>query len=439
MWLSRMLYIGALVLLGSYYPKYGRYAFYDWFGFAALFSTVLVYMVRGRMPSMNRYLLLAAALLSIGVVVTTLGLSDPVPSVLSGFLLIYVLVLWMSLPQFLMTNWWHLRTVYAALGISAVVTSAFAVGQVFLGFPHFTEMQLWGRETGLTRHPNELGTFCAMAFPYLLCLANTKERSERTRRYIWMGAALFPVLGVLLSGSMTGAVALAVGAVVYLVLTNRRGRFRAVVLVVAALVLGGYLVANFSNYQTQFLGQRIESFLTSNAGKYTMEQRVLANQTALSDIEKSPLQGLGFQSQVSTMGGNITVHNTLLLAWHDGGLFTLMGILAVLFGAAMALMRSWRYLRQTGLSMYRPYIAAAVAAFGGSLVCIQTSPILYQRSSWFPVAMAYVVGVLMRESVMNRYEVLQKDGARDKRSTVRSAGGNMLRVTAKNQAYRQTS
>lgn len=394
MWLPRALYVIGLAFLGMYYPKFGRYPFYDWFGFLALFGTILVYMSRGQLPSVSRYVVWASLVLMLGVAVTVPNVVSPMEAAFRGVLLIYVVGLWISLPQMLLREWAHLRVALMALGISAAITAFFAVGQRLWGFPAFGPPQVWGREIGLTRQANELGTFCALVFPYVLCLGATS--GKQSARWLWGLLGLFGIIGVLLSGSMTGALALFVGVVIYLALTNSRGRMRAGILLFVGAVTFGAVAVGYSNNNTQFVTQRISALVAGGQGRLTLDQRLVANRHAVQDIEANPLQGQGFHSQVKSIGADIQVHNSILLAWHDGGLFTMLGIVIVLVGVGIGLVDASRHVRISGITSYKPYLSAATGAYCAFLVTAQASPILYQRSAWFPVAIALATIMLIR-------------------------------------------
>ena len=393
LWFSRSVYLINLALLGAYYPKFGHYALYDWVGLIAVLTGFGYYIIRGRFPSLNRSLLLFAGLLFLGAIATVPNDPHPSNSVFSAILMLYTLVLWLSLPSLLFVKWKHLRWAFIALGVSVSVTSMYAVGQKLFGFPIFGSNYFWGREIGLTRQPNELGTFCAMVFPYLMVLVTTSTRLRG--KIIWTGAALLAVIGVLLSGSMTGALALLAGVLAYYFMTNRRGRVHTMVLVLLGVAVMAGFTTVYSGKHTQFVVQRIDRFLSSQHGKFTLDQRLVADRHAWKYIESNLIQGHGYHSRVQTIGGTIEVHNTILRAWYDGGVFTLLAVLALLFGAAFFLAKAWNRIIYVGDIPHKPYVAGAIGSYVAFLVMIQASPVLYQRSAWFPVAIAFAIASLM--------------------------------------------
>jgi len=399
LWFPRLLFLINLALLGMYYPKFGRYAIYDWFGIVAVLTGFGYYIIRGRFPALNRYVLLSGGLIVLGAIVTIPNSTHLSYSAFSAILMFYTLVLWLSLPDILFVEWKYLRWAFIALGISVSVTSIYAIGQKLLGFPVLGPNYFWGRQIGLTRQPNEIGTFCAMVFPYLLSLTITSG-TVRRNKIIWTSVAMLAVIGVLLSGSMTGTLALLAGISGYYFTTSCRGRVHTVILILlGAIVIAGFSVV-YSGRDTQFVVQRIERFISSEHGKITLDQRLTANRHAWQYIQSNPLQGYGYHTQVKSIGGSTEVHNTILRAWYDGGIFTLLAVLILLSGAAIALAKAWKRIVYIGDVQHKHYVAGAIGAFISFLVVTQASPVLYQRSAWFPVALAFAVASIVRRTTI---------------------------------------
>lgn len=398
LWVPRLFYLASFFLLAAYYPKIGKYATYDWLGLIAVVTTYVAYFFRGKMPNISRTFYVAITLLMIGAAVTIPNDKIPLRSAFSALLLLYTLILWASLPYFIFRSWGHLRLAMGALSLSAVISVLYALGHKLLGFPTFTPVDHWGRAVGLTRHPNELGIFCGMVFPYVIALWVTAGHMRV--RLLWFTAALMSLLGVLLSGSMTAAFALVAGIVVYYFLTNRKARFKTLTLglVGIAVIMAANVV--YSNEATQSVIQRLERFATTAGGKLTLEQRLVANVHALEYVEASPIQGRGYHSEVNTVKGKmIEVHNTLLRAWYDGGIFTLLAILVLFTGVGIMLIKSWKLIVTLNMVNEKPYVAAAIGAYIAFLVMMEASPVLYQRSALFPVAVAVSVLTVIRRQL----------------------------------------
>jgi hypothetical protein len=346
---------------------------------------------------MNQFLAWTGALLVIGAALTVPNIEDPGRYAFDVILVIYVLVFWVSLAPLLLRDWHHLRSAFAATSISAIITSGYAIAQYTVGAPFvgdgsMNENPFWGRMAGLTRHPNELGTFICMAFPFFLALAATGKSG--ISRLTWLGGGVIALLGVLVSGSMTAVFALAAGILGYVLLVNRRGRFFVVALVLlGTMALIGFRTA-FEDGQSQTAAQRINRLVTSREGLRTYEQRQVINRLAIDYIESNPLRGHGINSTVDAMGVEQVVHNAILRAWFDGGLFTMLAMVLVLLGTGVALIRARCRLSADDDTVHVPHLAAASGAFVALLVTMMASPTLYQRSAWFPVAIALAASMI---------------------------------------------
>lgn len=401
LWLPRFFYFGCLLLLGAYYPKFGRYATYDWIGLLAVLTTYGSYVFRGRFPKVHNAILLTLFLLIVGAAITIPN--DPMPksSTFSAVLMIYTLVIWISLPGIIFQSWNHIRLAMAVLSLSVVITVLYAMGHKFLGLPTFTPVYYWGRAVGLTRQPNELGTFCGMVFPYALALWVTTTSIRG--KLLWIISALLAVLGVLLSGSMSAAFSLIAGTIAYYLVTSRRARKKTLILgfLGVAFLVGAN--ATYTSKYTQSTIQRLARFATTSHGKLTLNKRLVADRYAWAYIKSNPLQGRGFHAKVRSIGRSIQVHNTFLRAWYDGGIFSLAGILVLFFGGGKILLRAWSQSVTSHYHANKPYIAALVGGFIGFVVMAQASPILYQRSALFPLALVFSLPFVMRLSQSKAY------------------------------------
>lgn len=394
MWLARSLFLIGLALLAAYYPKFGRYPLYDWFGFGAVMVAFGVSLARNRVPIWNHYTIMGGIFIFLGAALTVPNTIYPIHAAFAALLFVYVLAIWVPLPGAIFLEIRHLRAAFIALSISMVVSVSYALGQKALGWPHF-DGEFGGRVTGLTRHPNELGRFCAMVVPYLLCLSATAKGGHR--RMGWIGASILAFIGVLITGSRTGVVVLGVALVVYFALADSRYRLRIVSFTMIGVLAAFGFQSIHSISASNSAINRFGNFLESHAGRHTLDIRLGADMKAISYIEAHPLEGHGYKSRVQDF--DIVVHNTFLAAWYDGGLFSVLGVITVIVGAIAGVFNGWNILRRSSDPPARLYASAVTAALAATIVAMQGSAILYDRSAWFPVALAYAFSVVARHTV----------------------------------------
>jgi len=394
---SRFLYLCGLVLLGSYYVKAGRYPAYDWLFFAAVLGAWGNALTRHVLPRMNPALALAGVLIVVSGVATVPQDVHGIPhSTYSLVLYLYLIGLWIPVASIVLQRWSHIESAFVALVLGMTITSLYAIGQKSLGWPILgARTEFWGRVTGLTRHPNELGTLCAMIVPYALGLL-MNARGLWPRLW-WVLALLIGVVALMLSGSMTGLLSGVTGVATFFWLYRSRitvKKTAPMVVGVALMVMGGLWLGTGGS---QSALQRVEDFLHSSSGRVTLYQRIEGDQYAWERIVREPIRGRGYHAKAANV--DTEIHNGLLRAWYDGGFFALLAVIVLLVGAAASLRNARRLVRRQPVIGSHALVSASGAAFASFLVMMMASPTLYQRSSWFAVAIVFAVAAVARREV----------------------------------------
>jgi hypothetical protein len=402
--LGMVAYIASLSLLGIYFVRVGRYPLYDWLAVVSAAAVFGSSLSRRKLRRYDKYILIAGGMFILAGIVTSLFSQRlALESQLSSIILIYVILVWIPLATIVLRSWERIRIAYVALTISMVITSMYAVGQKYFGWPFFGErIEFWGRMTGLTRHPNELGTFCAMVLPYCICIVDTER--NRILRMGWIASLVAGAAGIVYSGSMTGAVMAIVGATYYYLVTRRRRRRQIVNIARLAsvfLVVGFVLVSQGdTGTGSQTVVQRIEDFGEGDQGRITLALRLSADDYAWRKILESPLAGYGYHARAENVG--TLIHNGFLRAWYGGGIFALLGVVVIEAGAFLAFIRFRRIMRHYQIGNHVNMAGAAGAAFLAFLIMTLTSPTLEQRSGWFPVAIIFAVAAIVRRATNAR-------------------------------------
>ncbi len=399
--LARFAFLVSLGLLGIYYLKIGRYPVYDWAGLLAAVCAYSVLLYKAKISSSAWPFLFAAILLVTGAVLTIPFANQTGRAGLSAALLIYMVIVWVPLGAATMRDTRDFRRALMALSLSMVLTSLYALGQRFLGWPCLAGIDFYGRATGLLRQPNELGVFCGMVFPYTLCLV--ASANHKVEKLFWCLVGGIGVAGLVVSGSMTGTVVLVIGCVVYAFLSRLRTRVWLVGIALIAIVVGAIVLTGTGAGRGETTFRRIAALGTS-AGRITIYERLEGYRTALNEIKGRPLRGYGYHAYVSGVRNALgdekktLVHDMYLRAWLDGGLFTLLGIVVVLaYAVQIAIRIRRRVQRFPELCFLDVYAIAAISSFSGFFVMTLPSPTLYQRSNWFPVVILLAMTSILRK------------------------------------------
>jgi O-antigen/teichoic acid export membrane protein len=212
--------------------------------------------------------------------------------------------------------------------LSATVNGLVALSDSFAGSHlglDLTGIDWSGRAAGLTTHPNTLGLVCAMALPMAVVMAVAARRKAQAILYTL--AVLILILGVLISGSRAGLLAMGVGiAAIVLAEAPTLGKGRVVLF--GGLVLVGLL--------------SLLALLGPEAGTSVAFDR-LTGQVSLGSSDAAHLENLndawlGFlSSPIFGTGFSSLRHadNVFLQTLQSGGVIALAGFL-VLVGGALA-------------------------------------------------------------------------------------------------------
>jgi O-antigen ligase len=203
----------------------------------------------------------------------------------------------------------------------------------------------------------------------------------QAQRWLMVGVVVFITTGLVLSGSVTGMLAAVVGVTVLVVRGNAGARALVGLAIVAvAFFVGEHFLGHGSLTPLQRL-QQATGGPTIN-GQDSFSQRLSTWGFAWSYIASDPIVGRGLDAASGlTNGGIFTIHNLFLLAWFQGGLATLAGVVTAV---AWAVREGWR--RSSQVLIELPF-----AAFIGAITYAMTGPVLFDRFFWFPALMILAV------------------------------------------------
>jgi O-antigen/teichoic acid export membrane protein/O-antigen ligase len=267
----------------------------------------------------------------------------------------------------------RLRTVAAAFLLTASVVATAAMSDLMLG-THFQQavtgtVPEWGRYSGLTGHPNDLGTLMGVgiALSAGLVLTGTHRRAALLAMATCAG-------GLFASGSLTGAAAAAAGIGIAAVLSTSR-RARRASLVTGVAVVSVALAIPYAVVGSHgVLANRLSS---SPLSASSVQEREVTNAWAIDEIRRDPVVGHGLD-QVGTGPTHSEelpiIHNLWLQTWYAAGL---IGVIAL----ALYYVGVWRLRRAIDPIVWAIFAPAAVAW----LVAMLAQPDLYSRFGMFGV------------------------------------------------------
>ena len=170
-----------------------------------------------------RGLIIGAILLAIGGLASSASSMQPMESLAVVARVIAVTLVWFWLGSVVLRTKDHVRLGVAAWVGAAGLAGAFALMQLNLGDFLPGAVSIWGRMTGSTGHPNDLGALCAIGFAPAFALM-WDHRSSRGWMAVWAAVLAFVVTGLLLSGSVGALLATLGGIVAWALMTRRVGR-----------------------------------------------------------------------------------------------------------------------------------------------------------------------------------------------------------------------
>ena len=382
--LPRVLYFTAISLSGILIvrPALG-FTLSDWLFFVTLGATFLGLLVtkdtgHGFLPTS---LIVGAGLFALGSAISSAVSPLPEQSMLSMAKFLYLSVLWFWLGTMLLRTPKHLIIALScwifAMGLSGGASLVQAAG---FGDFWSTSAQ-YGRFTGGGDHPNDLGAQGAIALVPAVALVSIVNRKVLHTVFI-ITLLGFIIVGIVLSGSVTGLLTSGFGLSFWVV-----GRARFNLKFIFAAVACIFVFVGVLNVQANLGGnsplERLQAN-TDRSNQYcTSCSRAHTTTLALEEIYEQPLVGRGLDPIGSQTSDGYQVHVMLLKAWYESGFLGVLGIAVILLSVASAAIQN--------ISRSRHHHEATIAlalliAFLAFMVIGLSQPLLFQRYAWFPAA-----------------------------------------------------
>lgn len=329
-------------------------------------------------------------LILIGGILATARALVPDESVLAvaRILVLVIVVPWLF--RTLVPTTQHLRRIAAYFAAGAGVCGAGTLIQ-FAGvrIPG-SEVTNAGRFTGFAQHVSDTGGITSIGIVVALGLAVT-TKSKRAR-FGLLAAAAGAAIGLVLSGSVSGFIA--VGAAFLILIVRRTLKLRHAILI-AGLVTATILIADSLQSKVAGalspVGRVLQTIGVTQGGRYnTSSTRVETYEAAIGQFLQSPIVGVGLDNRSAIADGVFPAHNILVGAAFQGGILLLLGI-------TLALLRPYgRWTKRHP----DPLVTWLVAASLSATVFAMTAPSLYNRYLWIPIALLLTAKALSSTTLL---------------------------------------
>ncbi|KJF23459.1 hypothetical protein C7T36_06545 [Rhodococcus sp. AD45-ID] len=235
-----------------------------------------------------------------------------------------------------------------------------------------------GRANGLSGHPNVLGLMCVVAV--LICLGSKRVgRKYRLVRYVVVVINAAALVG---TGSISSMIAMGVSLAVLVISLRAATKFVFTLLIlgVVALVLAALAGVDSSTLLSP-VESRVQEVTGEADGVASFDIRQRTYDFAIESISNDPFSGVGLDgANQGTFNGVTVVHNYLLRAWYQGGIFMIISFSLITLVFARAVIRSII----TARNAVAASVITAVITFG------LTSAFYEQQQYWFLLMIALV-------------------------------------------------
>ena len=337
-------------------------------------------------------LLVGIGLFSVGGLMSTFGAEAPIKSAAVVARLVFLTIFWFWAAVVLLDRRQRVQKAVTFWVVSAALAGTAGLLQLVAGDVIPNTDPVYGRSTGFTNQPNDLGGITAVAFVPALMLATRPGLSFRRRMVLVAG--VFLIGGGLISSGSVGAL-LAVGAATFVWFAVQRMTLH------SWLVFGGIVATALIVITVQGLRgaptplERVTRVTTpagaatATGGSGSVDSRIAIYEVAVNRIEADPFVGVGLDLLSITKPFGIVsyeydVHNLVIGTWYKAGLLGVVGILLSIFatlraGAGALAASTSEDERRTAASLVSAIVAFTVFAM--------SEPVLFTRYGWIPAAL----------------------------------------------------
>jgi O-antigen/teichoic acid export membrane protein/O-antigen ligase len=394
-------YLGLLLLALLTVRASGQVTFSDLLFLLSMMLAVADLIILRRNVAIGIPLLLLGgmAIFTIGGLLSSLESYAAFKSVATVARLIFLTVFWFWLGTVVLTRLEHIVTAIGLWVASAAICGTGAVAQLLAGEVIPNTHTIYGRSTGFTAQPNDLGGLCAIAFVPAVMLTVRKGLSPPRRLLAYLGLMLV-LAGLVLSGSVGAMIAALVAVFVWFALQPNSRRTVLPFLAIVGAVLALTTFQSIRGDPTPLARFQHVTEPRGEAGAGSLESRIETYRVATTAIKRDPFLGVGLDLvSVTKPFGLVSyeydVHNLVIGTWYKAGLFGLIGMLMVV----IALLRlGWTVLRDSRTDSEEMMGAALLSSFVAFVAFAMSAPVLFSRYGWIPAALLLALrAVQLRE------------------------------------------
>lgn len=189
-------------------------------------------------------------------------------------------------------------------------------------FTSTIDYSIGGRMGSLFKNPNTLAKTIALSIPLILFY------HYRYKSNIVLLSLLILLIGLMLASSFGGLISAILSLLLFFIFL---GRFIGLLKILIGICISVIIYTTFFNLPEIFT-ERIIPIISSGdineAGSYSNKISLMGD--AWKAISENPIIGTGAGKYAEENIHNIVVHNSYLLIWVEGGIFSLLGFLGIL-------------------------------------------------------------------------------------------------------------